>query len=254
MKRWKAAKWISLITILWGTITICSTAPSGAHLITPSVGADQCQRAAHGSLLPGPYRGRPVSRHNVLHHPVVYAPGTGNGCVGCSLSQALRIAIFFGAATLAGAFGGVLAAGITLMDGIAGLHKWQWIFIIEGSTTVFDCARVLVTATSSPSLTFSFYLPDSPATAWFLTPDECMMAAQRIADESDGGGHVKFADFTSVATDWKSWYHAVIALGGVTSFFSLSLFLPSIITVCCSSRARVDHRRAWASRAWRHKQ
>lgn len=40
---------------------------------------------------------------------------------------AFRIAIFFSAATLAGAFGGLLAFGIEKMDGLGGLHGWQWI-------------------------------------------------------------------------------------------------------------------------------
>jgi uncharacterized membrane protein YfcA len=36
----------------------------------------------------------------------------------------LRIAIFFSMATLAGAFGGLLARLINLMDGTAGLEGW----------------------------------------------------------------------------------------------------------------------------------
>ena len=47
------------------------------------------------------------------------------------------MAIFFSAATAAGAFGGLLARGIMDMRGIAGLGGWQWIFIIEGLITFF---------------------------------------------------------------------------------------------------------------------
>lgn len=42
----------------------------------------------------------------------------------------LRSATFFSAAALAGSFGGLLAAGIAEMDGIAGLSGWSWIFIL----------------------------------------------------------------------------------------------------------------------------
>jgi hypothetical protein len=38
-----------------------------------------------------------------------------------------RIAIFFSAATVAGAFSGLLAFGIEKMEGLGGLHGWQWI-------------------------------------------------------------------------------------------------------------------------------
>lgn len=44
----------------------------------------------------------------------------------------LRICLFFSAAALSGAFSGLLAAGITQMDGIAGLEGWRWIFLLEG--------------------------------------------------------------------------------------------------------------------------
>jgi uncharacterized membrane protein len=47
----------------------------------------------------------------------------------------LRMAIFFSAATAAGAFGGLLARGIIEMDGLGGIAGWAWIFIIEGLVT-----------------------------------------------------------------------------------------------------------------------
>jgi MFS family permease len=45
------------------------------------------------------------------------------------------MAIFFSAATAAGAFGGLLARGIVEMDGLGGRAGWAWIFIIEGLIT-----------------------------------------------------------------------------------------------------------------------
>jgi MFS family permease len=43
-----------------------------------------------------------------------------------------RGAVFFSAATAAGAFGGLLAAAISKMDGVGGYSGARWIFIIEG--------------------------------------------------------------------------------------------------------------------------
>ena len=40
-----------------------------------------------------------------------------------------RIGLFFGAATVGGAFSGLLAYGISFMDGIGGLEAWSWIFV-----------------------------------------------------------------------------------------------------------------------------
>jgi MFS family permease len=46
------------------------------------------------------------------------------------------MAIFFSAATVAGAFGGLIARGIMELDGKRGIGAWSWIFIIEGAVTV----------------------------------------------------------------------------------------------------------------------
>jgi hypothetical protein len=41
-----------------------------------------------------------------------------------------RVAIFFSATSLAGAFSGLLAAAIINMDGKGGKQGWAWIFIL----------------------------------------------------------------------------------------------------------------------------
>lgn len=45
-------------------------------------------------------------------------------------------ALFFSAASIAGAFSGLLAFAIAKMDGIGNLEGWRWIFILEGIVTV----------------------------------------------------------------------------------------------------------------------
>ena len=47
-----------------------------------------------------------------------------------------RFSFFFSSATLAGAFGGLLASAIGKMDGLRGYHGWRWIFILEGVLSV----------------------------------------------------------------------------------------------------------------------
>ncbi len=54
----------------------------------------------------------------------------------CRDECGLRMALFFSAATLAGAFGGILARGIAEMSGVGGLHAWAWIFILEGLLSI----------------------------------------------------------------------------------------------------------------------
>jgi hypothetical protein len=40
-----------------------------------------------------------------------------------------RIGLFFGAASMAGAFSGLLAYGISFMSGVGGKLGWSWIFV-----------------------------------------------------------------------------------------------------------------------------
>lgn len=47
-----------------------------------------------------------------------------------------RIAVFYCASALSGAFSGLLAAGIAQMDGVGGQEGWRWIFLLEGLVTV----------------------------------------------------------------------------------------------------------------------
>ena len=46
--------------------------------------------------------------------------------------MALRIGIFYTAASLSGAFGGLLARGLSAIGPRGGLEGWRWILIIEG--------------------------------------------------------------------------------------------------------------------------
>jgi MFS family permease len=71
-----------------------------------------------------------------------------------------RISIFFSAASLSGAFSGLLAFGIVNLDGKGGKPGWAWIFILEG---LFTC---LFGAASF------FLLPRSPAHMKFLSEAE----------------------------------------------------------------------------------
>ena len=105
-----------------------------------------------------------------------------------------RIALFFSAATAAGAFGGLLARLINEMDGAAGYEGWRWIFILEGVATV-----VIAIA--------SFWmLYDYPDTAKFLTPTEKAFVVRRLKRDNDGCSQRYDLKFMKDAfLDWKVW-------------------------------------------------
>lgn len=54
------------------------------------------------------------------------------------------MAIFYGANTAAGAFGGVIAYGVGNLDGVYGWRAWKWLFLIEGVITIAAGLTMLV--------------------------------------------------------------------------------------------------------------
>ncbi|KAG6916591.1 hypothetical protein DXG01_006241 [Tephrocybe rancida] len=93
-------------------------------------------------------------------------------------------AMFFSAATLSGAFGGLLAFAIVKMDGIGGKPGWAWLFFLEG---IFSTLFGLVSF---------FLLPRSIETASFLSPSEKERLLARMRHE--GALNDKADDFS-----WK---------------------------------------------------
>ncbi|OCK76566.1 MFS general substrate transporter [Lepidopterella palustris CBS 459.81] len=129
-----------------------------------------------------------------------------------------RMAIFFSAATAAGAFGGLLARGIVELDGARGLSGWSWIFIIEGAVTLVFAALAFI------------LMHDYPDTATFLTKTEKFEVQRRLeADRSFLADEFDIRYFWDAVMDWKIWVHMFIFIGICTPLYSFSLFLPTIV-------------------------
>ncbi|ORY88082.1 major facilitator superfamily domain-containing protein [Leucosporidium creatinivorum] len=131
----------------------------------------------------------------------------------------LRISIFFSSATLAGAFGGLLAYGISQMDGLGGRAGWAWIFIIEGLLT-------LVVGLAAP-----FLMADFPEESKFLTPDEKAAVIARLKEDQGAAGEAKFSKvhFFNAVKDWRVYCYMLIYIGVAEPLYSLALFVPTII-------------------------
>ncbi|KAF5013210.1 hypothetical protein FDECE_789 [Fusarium decemcellulare] len=131
-----------------------------------------------------------------------------------------RFSFFFSSTSLAGAFGGLLAAAIGKMEGMRGYKGWRWIFIIEGAITVV-CGLV-----------FYFFLPDFPEDTKWLTDDERAYASARLQIEQGRSSverKVTFKDVIQTLKDYKVLLGGLMYFSLVVPVYGYSYFAPAII-------------------------
>ncbi|KAJ4290487.1 hypothetical protein N0V90_010704 [Kalmusia sp. IMI 367209] len=155
----------------------------------------------------------------------------------CRHEAQFRQALFFSAASIAGAFSGLLAFAISKMDGIGDLEGWRWIFILEGILTVV----VAVIA--------YFTLFDFPETASFLTEEERAFVVFRLkyqGQQKDDNVRVAQDDtfqwkyVKAAFLDWQIYISILVYWGIVCPLYGISLFLPTIIRGLGYSRAEAQ--------------
>lgn len=81
-------------------------------------------------------------------------------------------AMFMAAAPLSVALGSPISGALLEMDGLLGLHGWQWLFILEGAPAVLLAFVVLR------------YMTDRPELADWLEPDERQWLLATMAEEA----------------------------------------------------------------------
>lgn len=132
-----------------------------------------------------------------------------------------RYSFFFNSTTLAGAFGGLLAAAIGKMHGARGYSGWRWIFLIEGGITVVV------------SFFFYFWLPDFPEEVKWLTEEERAFVAARLREDQgrDSGRERKITtkDVFGVFKDFKVIAGGFMYFGLIVPAYGYAYFAPGII-------------------------
>jgi MFS family permease len=111
-----------------------------------------------------------------------------------------RTGIWFAGNSLGGVFSSFIAFGLGHVS--HPLHPWQWLFIVLGIAT-FLWGFVLF-----------FFLPDSIATASFLTPEERKIAQNRVKGSRTGTLKTTFSPTQVVEAilDPKTWFIFFISL------------------------------------------
>jgi len=127
--------------------------------------------------------------------------------------RARYVGLFLCSISLANIIGAPLSGYILGMDGIAGFHGWQWLFLLEGVPSVVLAFAVLA------------WLPNGPNRARWLSDDERTIIKTRLAKEPP---HTH-ADFWPMLRDVRIWALAIPDFGIVLSTYGLGLWLPQIV-------------------------
>ncbi|KAI0486412.1 major facilitator superfamily domain-containing protein [Xylaria cf. heliscus] len=223
LKRLRPSRWLPIIMVAWGTVvTLMGIVRNFQGLLS----ARFFLGVAEAGLYPG-----------CAYYLTMWY---------CRREIQLRQAMFFSAASIAGAFSGLLAFAIAKLDGLGGLEGWRWIFILEGLATVSKVCQIPVPWLNQiiqvvVAVASFFLLYDFPETATFLTEEERAFVIFRLKyqgqmeNKDEGSIRVAQADefewkyVWAAFKDWQIWVNIFVYWGIVCPLYGVSLFLPTII-------------------------
>jgi MFS family permease len=180
-------KWMSINAFVWA-IALCAQA--ACHSFGSLLACRFIMGVCEGAVIPGFLI---VSAMYYTRH-----------------EQTRRTAYWFLMTGVGITFLGFLSYGVLHIK-TGNFMPWQWLMIITGVLTLMI------------SVAFWFLFPDSPTTARFLTPEERVLAIQRIKVNQAGieNKHWKRDQFIEAFTDPKTW---------VMALFTVFINIPSSLT------------------------
>lgn len=196
LKRLTPSVWLAFLTFCWGIVGMCLGFVrnyAGFLIVRAFLGLTE------GGLLPG----------MVLYLASMYTRA----------ELALRIGLFYTTASLSGAFGGLLARGLNEIPTTSTVDAgWRWIMIIEGVLTAVIGAAAY------------FLLPNSVATARFLSEKERLIASSRLSNNKAAAEEqFRWSEVVRGIVNPQLWLSATAYFAILSGLYSFGLFLPTII-------------------------
>jgi len=190
-----ARLWLARIMVLWGGI-------SAAMMFASSDTSFWVVRSFLGAAEAGFFPG-------CILYFTYWFPAKARGQI---------MAIFYFGSPLALMVGGPFSGMLLELQGMMGLHGWQWMFLVEGLM-----ASVI-------GIWAFFYLTDRPADAKWMPPEEREALTQAIASEEAAKQSLGTVTFGAVFRNPQLLHFALIYFLIQISGYGVAFYLPTIVS------------------------
>ena len=194
LTRFGASRWIARIMMTWG---ICAAGiafvvgPYSFYTMRLLLGA------AEAGFFPG------VLYFLTLWFPVAY--------------RSRIIGMFMAGVAISGVVGAPLSGFLLTLDGMAGLHGWQWLFLVEGVPAILLAPLCLM------------LLKDSPSQAGWLAEADRVWLMQTLASEHQAADAKHGSGYWGVVFYPRVLFLALIYFTNVCLINGILFFLPMIV-------------------------
>jgi ACS family tartrate transporter-like MFS transporter len=189
MEKVGARVWIARIMLTWGLVSMATavvTGPTSFYAMRFVLGL------AEAGLYPG-----------ILLYFTYWFPAA---------TRARIISLFCMGIPAANLLGSPLSGWLLGIE-TAGLHGWQWMYLLEGVPTLLLGFAVLI------------WMPDNPARASWLTQSEKAVVLARLAADPK----VEVHGFREMVADWRVWALMIPDFCIVFGIYALGLWMPTMV-------------------------
>ncbi|OLL23631.1 High-affinity nicotinic acid transporter [Neolecta irregularis DAH-3] len=217
VKYFDPSTWIAVCTIIWGT---ASTLHAATFNFAELSAARVCLGIAEAGFGPS----------MTVYYSFFYTRD----------EIGLRNSLFIGSAAAAGAFGGLIAYGVSKIK--SHIATWRILFLIEGTPTIALGLLGIFKVWFTANFAVFLLLPGRPETTRLLNEEERALAIERMNRQSSAEAPhtiVREQIFWALK-DYKVWMCALVYQGLNVALSSISTFLPTIVKSLGYSNARAQ--------------
>jgi ACS family tartrate transporter-like MFS transporter len=194
LARFGARRWIARIMFTWGII-------SGAQAFVQGELSFNIVRLLLGIAEAGFFPG--IIFYLTLWFPTAY--------------RARIVGWFMFAIPISTVIGAPISGLVLGLEGVAGLHGWQWMFLLEAVPALIMTFAVL------------YYMTDRPIEAQWLEPQQREWLQNRLDHEKDQRERILDMSWLRSMMDWRVIALGFVYMGSNIPQYGLSFFLPQIV-------------------------